>query len=659
MKELDEICKYDLSMTTLRENVSNMSADDIDPNYYDRYPFLISMCMNVDVTLEMVEYIIKLFPEIVAWGSWGAESALHCACSNDSCPDSVIELLVKEFPEATRELSSILESGIYYDNGRSIGMGLPIHYYLMRDKVDVRIVKLLVEANPQSLVTADQDCPVYPIHACVYERSNLGAQETLKYLLEQDPSSIRMVDVNGKTPLNLACAYSYLRFKMFELLFIAWPDAIRVRDNMGSLAIHNLCLSKGSRGKSILRFMLSIDPTLAREVIAGGYLPIHCTRGKRLSFCKILIDAYPESLKVEASDGSLPLHAACKYGDRYTVDTIQYMLELHPESINARDREGRLPIHSVVQGEYLDVFDKKATIVALLLGHDPDAASKRDSRGRLPLHMALKCSRWRPVVRFPESILDVLIALFDTYPEAIYECYSKWNTALKFARDHKMQSIKIFLQAQHHYAMKARDMTSLTTLDENGWLLLNHALKDNNVSVGTIKLLVRNNPAAVRTADNMLAFPLHLACQCSSVQVVQYLLGESNEHIIVHLDANKNSIFHYACRGGNFGVIKTLLKSHPSLAASSKVNIKNELPIHLLCEAGKDTAGSEIPEYVDDSDESCNSHCSDSTDDSSDSRDSSKCGESSSKSGEKNESPEHVEAIWLLLSSNPEAILMG
>ena len=65
-----------------------------------------------------------------------------------------------------------------------------------------------------------------------------------------------------------------------------------------------------------------------------------------------------------------------------------------------------------------------------------------------------------------------------------------------------------------------------------------------------------------------------------------------------HCDTNKDSILHYACRGGNLEVIKYFLGEHTSLVASAEVNENGDLPIHLLCEAGKDKVDVDSTEYI-------------------------------------------------------------
>lgn len=53
------------------------------------------------------------------------------------------------------------------------------------------------------------------------------------------------------------------------------------------------------------------------------------------------------------------------------------------------------------------------------------------------------------------------------------------------------------------YATKARDLTAMSTADENGWLPLHHALKD-KAPLGSIKLLLSGNPAALQVAVEMV-----------------------------------------------------------------------------------------------------------------------------------------------------------
>jgi len=74
-----------------------------------------------------------------------------------------------------------------------------------------------------------------------------------------------------------------------------------------------------------------------------GDLPLHkAARVKSKAFCKVLVDAYPESVRRENGYGALPFHHACKNG---CPDTVEYLFKLHPESLHIRSDGGCLPIH--------------------------------------------------------------------------------------------------------------------------------------------------------------------------------------------------------------------------------------------------------------------------------------------------------------------------
>ena len=128
-----------------------------------------------------------------------------------------------------------------------------------------------------------------------------------------------------------ACMNNKVTLEIVQLLYNTLPGALRLRDNFGCLPIHHLCYNKDlddNNSLDILRFMIDIDSTLPRETDGYGWLPIHdAVKVKSTAFCKELIDAYPESLRiVESDDGRLPIHLACVYGKRVdTVDTIRYM----------------------------------------------------------------------------------------------------------------------------------------------------------------------------------------------------------------------------------------------------------------------------------------------------------------------------------------------
>ena len=447
--------------------------------------------------------------------------------------------------------------------------------------VTLEIVQLLHNTLPGALRLRD-DNGWLPIHflCCNDDLDEAASLDILRFMLEIDPTLPSETTDSGNLPIHLAVKLKSARFckELIEnVLHNTLPEAFRLRNDYGSLPIHCLCDSgdlDDTASLDILRFMLSIDPTLSREV-GNDWLPVHYAfKYKSTAFCKELIDAYLESLRVASYDGVLPIHRACCDGKRDdTNDTIQYMLELDPELINAEDSEGNLPIHYAAD-------HARTKLIELLLKYDPDAASKEVNNGsrRLPLHLA--CNYPIPIQ-----------VLYDAYPEAILISDEDGDTPLDLARN---QPTKNFLQTQLVYARQAQDMTAITTVDETGQLPLHRALK-NNAPLGSIKLLTRANPAAVQVSDQNGAHPLHIACKLSSVKVVKFLV-ELDGDTLNNVDANDDSPLHYACRRGNLGIVKYLLQANaPSI---SDRNNDNKLAIHLLFECGSVILDQDSLEYV-------------------------------------------------------------
>ena len=314
-----ELCVSDkLSITSLQKTINRPGLIPINNHQETLFAFH-HVCHNKNVTMEIIELLLEHFPDsarvlcsefatsVLKHKSISKTYPLHIACCNENCPSDVIRFLVEQYPSALGHLSNEVA-------------GLPLHYYLARNSnVDINTVKTMVEAYPQSLMitSGEEDEEIlYPIHALLSNEwtNNIHTITIVDYLLEFNPTCLRVRDGNGHTPLHVACQSKRVNLIIVERLFNSWPEAIRIIDDSGWLPVHDLCENSfidDAVALEILQFMLDADPNLPRCQTEGGYLPIHyAVDEKSFAFCKVLIDAYPESVVMIGLNGHLPIHEA-------------------------------------------------------------------------------------------------------------------------------------------------------------------------------------------------------------------------------------------------------------------------------------------------------------------------------------------------------------
>ena len=150
MKELERLCYNtdNLSLTALREKISQFSPGDVTQERYNNRPFLHAICMNKNVTFEMVELILDSFPDVASWQSdsfnWAEfygythfndenriSYPLHLACYNQYCSFAIIKLIMDKYPAALRYFTSTGNLFNYGDG--EWAEGSPLHYYLARE----------------------------------------------------------------------------------------------------------------------------------------------------------------------------------------------------------------------------------------------------------------------------------------------------------------------------------------------------------------------------------------------------------------------------------------------------------------------------------------------------------------------------------------------
>jgi ankyrin repeat protein len=379
---------------------------------------------------------------------------------------------------------------------------------------------------------------------------------------------------------------------MVQLLRYVYPESLHRANNDGWLPLHGLCSNQEideEAGLEILKFLLERCPESVRHATNNGNLPIHRAAAYQSpEFCRILIEAYPGSERMPNGSGSLPFHWACLNN---IVATVKYLYKLYPESISVADNNELYPIHYVMDGlREGDDPEVAVEVVKFLLDCNTDVALQKH-QNEFPFYFFCREATSDNTPKL-NAYLEILQLLYDAYPDAVEE-----NT---IASDFGFfcQEVQSYINTQLAYARQARDHRVITTPDESGQLPLHVALRD-NVTLGSIKLLVKGNPSATRNFDDRGMIPLHVACQHHhSPSVVEYMIGLRSSALEME-DRWQHTLLHFACRGANHVMIAFLLDKYDAAFVSTR-NSSNQLPIDLLfdSEAVSDREGIEYMESI-------------------------------------------------------------
>jgi ankyrin repeat protein len=421
--------------------------------------------------------------------------------------------------------------------------------------------------------------------ACRNEKVTEGI---IRCLLEYFPDAAGAINDSGCTPLHYACSNKNITLNIIQLLIDAAPTTVRTVDNEGCMPLHCLCGNKKLDeiiAKEILKLLIEKHPEAVRHMDNERFLPIHHACGPQSpEFCRVLIEAYPGSERMAISIGLLPLHCACFLNN---VAVVEYLYKLYPDAINHATTNGRYPIHAAIIGMEHRVDPAAAVdVVKFLLDCDHNVKLQM-IEGRLSL-LLFACVRTYNDSNI-EAGIQIIKVIYDAHPEAIDDNEIMSNIHRYHPR------VQTFIHSELVYSRQARNHRLMMTPDEKGQLPLHTALQ-NNVRLGSIKLLVKGNPSAIRSFDESGVIPLHVACQHhDSASVVQYLLSLS-EITLDTVNRDGNTVLHHACLGAKHDTIALLLEKYDAVSVSTR-NAHKKLPIDLLFESNE-VLNRESTEYI-------------------------------------------------------------
>ena len=114
---------------------------------------------------------------------------------------------------------------------------------------------MLASSHPESLTTADDESKFTPIHVILHNPNINALHDTVHFLVEANPSTLRLTNHPDRVPLHAACWCENSTLETMELLLNSWPEAARQRDHCLELPLHAVCWNGGLEEAAALEIL--------------------------------------------------------------------------------------------------------------------------------------------------------------------------------------------------------------------------------------------------------------------------------------------------------------------------------------------------------------------------------------------------------------------
>jgi ankyrin repeat protein len=310
----------------------------------------------------VIDLLVEEYQEALMVKDMNGWMPLHCACEKEASPEEVqmlldkydgaalektdqgdlpIHLACKKKHSLTGEQSlkivkMLLEKHPETAGEKNGSNHLPL-YVACKSRADWNITMLLFESWPASWLDDD----IEEIVKILMEDFLQGPGELNKCMLLSS-------DKNGNTLLHHACENGSPP-NVIQMLLDKCPDAAELKNTAGDLPLHKACECTIPY-PDIVSMLLAVNPKASETKNEEGDLPLHkaCEKGS-LEVIEMLLKAYVGGVGVQNNKGELPLHVECSHIDKHLQKKISFhvmkmLVQAFPDSLKTTDIHGHIPL---------------------------------------------------------------------------------------------------------------------------------------------------------------------------------------------------------------------------------------------------------------------------------------------------------------------------
>ena len=435
----------------------------------------------------------------------------------------------------------------------------PLHIACMKGSIDL-VRCLMIELN------------------CDHSIQNHKGELALHCACEQSLDIVELFDIHqtvdsktnaGNTPLHVALYAG--KFDIAKHLIVEGKCDVDMPDQFEDLPIHIACRLY-YKYPSLKAELLPIITIMAKENDCKGITdcdrygksPLHdaCKQGD-ISLLSIFVT--PECINIVDSEGNTPLHIACLYRK---LKVVKWLLNNGADNFS-RNQAGDLPVHICIRNTNwkgvgnLFASDIRRTIAILkVLGNNH--VSVQNNSGDTPVHIACKLNAI-PIVCF--------LSQSNGFASVLSSANADGNLPLHLALNHKMFSKEIF------DCISKCENRNADNKDGNTPLHIACKKRSNSKALTIVNALIEMgcNPNVVNKNGEL---PLHIAAT-HSLGLVRLFATSSD--LVNAQDNSGNTPLHIACKHTRLNIMKYLLTE--TECKTDCANKHGELPLHLACQS--------------------------------------------------------------------------
>lgn len=481
-------------------------------------------------------------------------NALHVACSEGH--HQIVQLLLKINPNLVTTRSAEDATALHYSCSN----------------VNISVLNTVLACFRTTSLMSQIDATTAIGDTALHWASYFGLDNHVSRLVEVG-ADIYMKDINGNTPLHIACCYGHIY--VVKILLQARSNIVET-NNVGLMPL-DVTADPEIRELLLPYFTSQINPQVCEDIITGSdtmasiLVPGNNRKALHDAVENGLLDVTLELINlghdVNATDqsGKTPLHCACL---NENLEIVELLLQKDANP-NVEDSDLNTPLHLACKAGFV-------SIIQALLTHHADV-NIRDRKGFLPIHWALFYSNLAAARMIAERMVDMRDPNF-----------LKNRLLLILIRN--LSNFKLIINTHFLLKIYEKDIDSIKSLLDQPLITNRPDINTQSVSgVTALQLacylenkvcvdLLLDRGAITNMTDNHGISPLHWATYHKNETLVSRLI-ESDADVNAQ-DILGRSPCHWACCRGHLGVTLILVE------AGGDVNLCDfggNSPLHYAC----------------------------------------------------------------------------